>query len=97
MATKIENRIDEEQRKREQFRNEIRMASNKRILRKQLELLAEVSHSEIDLGLPELTNAMLDIHDRLEKSKPFFAICILVMGFNFFISIMIFIKHLFWR
>lgn len=41
--------------RRDQFRNEIKASSNKRILRKQLELLAEVSHSEIELGLPELT------------------------------------------
>lgn len=97
MATIVEDRIDEEQRKREQFRNEIRMASNKRILRKQLELLAEVSRSEIEIGLPEVTRAMLEIHDRLERSKPFFAICILVMGFEFFISFIVLVKHLFRR
>ena len=89
--------IDLQSLQREQFRNEIKASSNKRILRKQLELLAEVSHSEIELGLPELTKAMLDIHDRLERSKPVFAIFVLIMGFNFFISIMILVKHLFRR
>lgn len=64
---------------RDQFRNEIKASSNKRILRKQLELLAEVSHSEIELGLPELTKSMLDIHDRLERSKLVFTIFVLTI------------------
>ena len=43
------------------------MNQNKKLLRKQLELLAEQSKSAAEDDLPGLSSAMADVYDRLER------------------------------
>lgn len=43
------------------------MNQNKELLRKQLELLAGQSESAAEDDLPELSSAMVDVYDRLER------------------------------
>ena len=43
------------------------MNQNKVLLRKQLALLAEQSKSAAEDDLPELSSAMVDVYDRLER------------------------------
>lgn len=43
------------------------MNQNKELLHKQLTLLAEQSESAAEDDLPELSSAMVDVYDRLER------------------------------
>lgn len=67
--------IDSEQRIREQNHEEIRKASNRKILRRQMELLAEYSRlPHAQNKVPEASDTMLKIYKELVKTKRFYSV-----------------------
>lgn len=68
----------------------------KKILRQQLELLAEYSKGATEQELPNLSAAMCEVYDRLKKAGPggslFRGIVILLALANLLVSILILIQ-----
>lgn len=71
------------------------MNQNKELLRKQLALLAEQSKSAAEDELPELSSAMGDVYDRLERPAVgfVFSFALLLLAFlNLAVGILILLK-----
>ena len=69
------------------------MKKERELLRKQLELLAEQSNGATDRELAELSAAMSDIYDRLERQTLALRIALLLFVLsNFIVSILILVK-----
>lgn len=69
------------------------MQKERELLRKQLELLAEQSNGATDRELAELSAAMSDIYDRLERQTLALRIALLLFVLsNFIVSILILVK-----
>lgn len=71
------------------------MNQSKELLRKQLSLLAEQSESAAEDDLPELSSAMADVYDRLERKTTgvAFRLALLLLALsNLVASILILLK-----
>lgn len=67
---------------REEMRKKIQDASSKKILRRQMELLAEYSRTSGVDRIPEASEAMATIHRRLIKTECVFFVRIMVSLFT---------------
>lgn len=69
----------------EDMRNKIRQSSNRKILRRQLELLAEYSRTDYQYlcPIPESSNAMVAIHKELVKAQRILFMRVLIAFFGF--------------
>ena len=73
------------------------MRKERKLLRKQMELLAEQSNGATGRELAELSVAMCDIYDKLVDPALAFSIALLLFVLsNFIVSILILVKYLFW-
>ncbi len=71
---------------REEMRKRIMAASKRKILRRQMELLAEYSRTnyEDDCPIPEASQAMVSVHKELVKAERVLIVRILIAIFGFF-------------